>query len=292
MGKTLRKLYYTWQVLKPHGPMPRPLDTTIDVVIPVCEKDLHILPLCLEGVRRMVVHRIAAIYIVAAGSERVCAFCLRHELVFVEERSVLGYGPAELGVRIGPEPGCDRSGWIFQQLLKLSGRVGTSDYFLVIDSDHLLMRPHTFVTASGRLLFYGSSECHEPYYRNIERLMGFTPRSGMSYVAHKMIFSRALLGELHREIERRNGGRRWDRAIVGSLDRSEMSGFSEFELFGNFVPAEAKCMLPWRQKALTYKSIADYETLRRRYAGRYASVTFPAYRSEGLAIPEIPGAEV
>lgn len=284
MRKILRKIRYAWRVLLPRRRI-APLDTSLDVVIPVCEKDLHILPLCLEGVRRNVAHRIEAVYIVAAENPRIREFCRRHGLEFVEESGVMGYGPASLGVSVGRPP-CDRSGWIFQQLLKLSGRIGRCEHFLVIDSDHILLRPHTFVAADGRLVFYGSIQYHDAYYRNIERIMGFRPRSGLSYVAHKMIFSRAELARLRERIESRSGGERWDRAIVASLDREEVSGFSEFELFGNFVPAGRKRIEPWRHKSLRYDRYADYATLHARYARRHDAITFPDYRSRGMAVPQ------
>lgn len=277
MNKLLRKILYGLELLRCTGRMPAPSDEPIDVLIPVCEKDLEILPLALEGVRRQVSHPIAAIYVIAAPSPVVEAFCGRHGCRFVDERSILGYDAKSLDVKVPPPDGRDRSGWIFQQLLKLSGAVGTCGHFLTIDSDHLLLRPHTFLTRDGRTVFYRSREYHRPYYDNIERLTGSRPASSLSYVAHKMLFSRRELAALREEIERRTG-RPWDRAIVESLDRTQLSGFSEFELYGNRMPPERKVLLPWRAHSLTHDKLADYETLRRRYRRFYAAITFPDYR--------------
>ncbi len=102
MNKLLRKLLYGCELLRCVGRMPRPAEVPIDVLMPVCEKDLEILPLALEGVRRQVSHPIAAIYIVAAPSPVVEAFCRAHDCRFVDERSVLGYDAASLGVKIPP----------------------------------------------------------------------------------------------------------------------------------------------------------------------------------------------
>lgn len=276
MNKRLRKLLYAWELVRCVGRMPRPAEVPIDLVMPVCEKDLEILPLALEGVRHQVQHPIAAIYIVAAPSPVVEAFCREHGCHFVDERTVLGYDARSLNVKITPS-GRDRSGWIFQQLLKLSGCIGTSDYFLTMDSDHILLRPHTFLAEDRRTVFYGSRECHIPYYANMKRLIGLEANSRLSYVAHKMLFSRSELAELRSEIERKQG-MPWDQAILASLDRTVLSGFSEFELYGNFVPAERKLQLPWRAHSLTHDHLADYETLCRRYSWRFAAVTFPDYR--------------
>lgn len=279
MNKRLRKLLYAWELLRTAAkPMPKAARVPIDLVIPVCEKDLGILPLALEGARRQVQHPIAAIYIVAAPSPLIEQFCREHDCCFVDETSVLGYDARSLHVTIEPS-GRDRSGWIFQQLLKLSGRIGESDYFLTLDSDHILLRPHTFLTEELRTVFYGSREYHAPYYENMLRLLGLKADSRLSYVAHKMLFSRQQLAELRCAIEERQG-MPWDRAIVASLDRSVFSGFSEFELYGNFMPEERKMQLPWRSHSLTHDHLADYETLRRRYRRRFAAITFPDYRKK------------
>ena len=55
-------------------------EEAIDVVIPIIRKDLKILPLCLEGVRRCVAHPFAAIYIVAPAEEEIIRFCKANQL--------------------------------------------------------------------------------------------------------------------------------------------------------------------------------------------------------------------
>ncbi len=257
--------------------MPAPLPgSEIDVVIPVTRKDLAVLPLALEGIRRCVSHPIAAIYIVASPDPAVMEFCRDKGVEFVDERSVLGYGPSALGVTAGIPPR-DRSGWIFQQLLKLSGAVGHSPRFVTVDADHVMLQPHTFVAADGRLCFYQSKEYHRPYYEGMRRLMGLEPDSALSYVAHKMVFDRELLASLRSRIESCNPGMKWDEAIVASIDRHELSGFSEFELYGNYVPAGRKYRLPFRNHHLPASAMADYRELVRRYVRRCRAVTFPDY---------------
>ncbi|KAA6332209.1 hypothetical protein EZS27_019259 [termite gut metagenome] len=214
----------------------------IDVVIPVVEKDIHILPLCLAGIKECVNHSIVNIYIVAPETTVLRDFCIKENVSFVKETDIFGFNPNDMSIQVGV-PKVDRSGWIFQQLIKLSGIVNTSRYFLVIDSDHILLQPHTFISSENKLIFYYSSEYHEPYYRNIEKLMGRYPQSAFSYVAHKMIFDTTLLSEMKKGIEQRHNTS-WYKAIINSLDEKEVSGFSEFELFGNYVPKKDKILVP------------------------------------------------
>lgn len=273
--KLLRRAHYLASLLVPYR-TPRPSDEPIDVVIPVTEKDLDTLPLAIEGVRRHATNRIAAIYIVARDTEAIRGFCRERGVVFVDETSVLGYTPQHLALTVC-DPPIDRSGWLFQQLLKLSGRIGDSPWFVVIDADHVLLRPHTFVCADGRSVLYRSAECHAPYYDNIRTLLRTNITSHLSYVAHKMVFNRKALEQLRADIERANAGMRWDEAILNSIDRNNISGFSEFELYGNWLPSSGKIHRPWRNHHYPASHLADNDTLERRYGWKYAAVTFPSY---------------
>ena len=270
----LRKIRYrlfAWRKF----PKLEPSEETIDVVIPIIQKDLNILPLCLEGVKRCVAHPIAAIYIVAPAETEIIQFCEKNQLVFVDEQTVFGFGPKDLKLEIQTPDGhtLNRSGWLFQQFLKLSGRVGTSRYYLCIDADHVLIRPHIFLTHSGETVFYMSYEEHQPYYENIHKLLPGLPLDRLSYVDHKMLFDKTQLRMLHEQLER--SGHPWTEAILQSYDRQCHAGFSEFELYGNFV--KKKVQRPWLQKRLSYQKLKDYESLRKIWSRSRWSLTFPDY---------------
>lgn len=275
LKKHLRRLRYHWAcAVAPHT-VSASGAPAIDVLIPAVEKDLEVLPLCVEGVRRCVLNPIAEIYLVAPDTDAMRAAARQLRLEFVDERRVIGYGPRD--IKCITASGHDRSGWMYQQLLKLSGAVGNSPQFLVIDADHILLRGHTFVTADNRLVMYRSSEYHRPYYEAMKRLIGVPHEEALSYVAHKMIFDRRLLNELRACIESRSDGIPWDKAIIAAADLSGPSPFSEYETFGHFTPSHRKISLPWRQKTLRKgATLPDYLTLRSRHS-RYMSVTFPDY---------------
>lgn len=277
--KIRRKLCYLCEVIRKKSNY-SPLHTDIDIIIPVCEKDLAILPLCLEGVKNCICHHIAAIYIISPDSEETRTFCTKHQLHFINEKEVLGYTPKEREPFYAGNPKRDRTGWIFQQLLKLSGKIGKSPYFIVIDADHILLQPHTFITPNRKLVFYQSVQYHEPYYTNIERLTGKYPHTHLSYIAHKMVFERELLADLRKQIELHHFPLKWDEAIWKSLDSTDISAFSEFELFGNFVPIQEKVHLPWLQKSFSYGECMDYESLRKKHASKFRSITFPSFKKD------------
>jgi hypothetical protein len=121
---------------------------------------------------------------------------------------------------------------------------------------------------------YMSDEYHCAYYDNIRLLTGHRYWSLLSYVGHKMLFSKEELAKLRKHIETYNG-KPWTEAIIDSYDRRETSGFSEFELYGDFLHEKKK--LPWCQLRLHFRQLADYETLVSKYGTHYRSITFPSY---------------
>lgn len=254
----------------------KPSDQTIDVVIPIIKKDLPILPLCIKGIKECVLHHIRAIYIVAPDVNEIIDFCEHEHLIYVSEKSVLGIEPKDINLIIANPNGsvCDRSGWLFQQLLKLSGRIGTCENYLCIDADHILIQPHSFIDQRQTPIFYMSSENHLPYYKNITILTGIKEFSCLSYVSHKMLFNKSELNKLQLEIKKHTG-KNWITAIVDYYNRNEGADFSEFELYGNFI--KKKRLRPWKQISLTYDEKIDYKSLFQKYGKKFKSITFPYY---------------
>ena len=121
--RKLRYRLFSWRSYPKLTPSAEP----IDVVIPIIAKDLRILPLCLEGVRHCVANKICKIYIVAPDQKEIRTFCDEHKLEFVDECAVFGYSPKSLNLITAG--GLDRSGWLFQQFVKLSGNVGTCRHY-------------------------------------------------------------------------------------------------------------------------------------------------------------------
>ncbi|MBQ7420046.1 MAG: hypothetical protein IJV17_04810 [Prevotella sp.] len=273
--RKIRYRLFTWRKF----PKLTPATDPIDVVIPIIAKDLHILPLCLEGVRNCVSHPIKEIYIVAPAQQEIIRFCETHQLRFVDETSVLGFSPKELDLIIHNPDGStrDRSGWLFQQLVKLCGEIGTCRYYLCIDADHVLIHPHVFLTEDQKTVFYMSYEEHQPYYENIHRLLPDVALDTLSYVDHKMLFDKEQLTLLHQTLSEQSG-KSWVDTIIDSYDRTNFAGFSEFETYGNFV--QRKVRRPWLQKRLSYKKLADYETLRKKWSKSRWSLTFPEYMNK------------
>lgn len=165
--------------------------------------------------------------------------------------------------------GKDRSGWMRQQLLKLQlAAEAETEYVLWLDADTIFLRAPVFIHR-GRQVLHVAKEYHAPYQRNINELIpGLTPQS-VSYVTHMMLVRRSHVRALVGELGAR--GEPWECRILCSLDSSEASGFSEYDLYSRFVLSRfpREYTVGWR----AHKNIGDISELTRLRRGRYVTVS-------------------
>lgn len=212
----------------------------IDIVIPTISKDFLILKRVIESARKYIRHPIINILIISNESMYIKEFCKENNCTFILEKEVLGYGKEKIAYSYD---GKDRSGWLYQQLLKLAAdKIAGCDNFLVLDSDTVFLRPHVFIS-KNKTLFAMSDEWHQPYFTVASRLLGFKAQSPLSFVSHHMLFKKEKLRNLRKLIEK-NCETPWDDAIISATDKTSLSGFSEYETYGNFClryyPSETK----------------------------------------------------
>lgn len=245
----------------------------IDVFIPAVDKDLGTLPHTIDSIRRMVRHPIGTIYVVSPESPRIRAVCARKGCVFVNERTIEPLPKSRIHYR---SKRWERSGWLYQQLLKLSGdRLVRRRRFLVMDADTVLIRPHRF-RIGGKTVFYYRRWSQPEYFRTYRRLTGRRAKAKVSFVAHYMLFDRNKLARLKAMIAARHG-KPWHRAILESIDRTRNFGFSEYETYGNMVygqnPSAVK-LLPALNRPLRRSASSLTAAEMRRYARKYRSLSF------------------
>ncbi len=253
--------------------MGRPSTNKIDVLIPAVEKDLGTLPHVIDAVRKQVRHRVGQIFIVAPRRRRILALCRRKRCKFVDENTVLPIQKRHIRYRSRK---WERSGWLYQQLLKLNGdTLGTAPDFLVIDADTVLIRPHVF-KQGNKTVFYCRNWSQPEYFRTYRRLMGRKATAPVSFVTHYMLFNKAKLRLLKRQIEARHRTR-WYTAILRAMDKSKPFAFSEFETYGNFLYTQNPRGVLLK-KALNKSLTTNIENLTRQklkaLARKYRSISF------------------
>jgi Family of unknown function (DUF6492) len=207
----------------------------IDVVIPAHAKDFAVLRHAVRSVLRHVTP-LGRVYVVSQTrfswpGERV---------TWVPEPSSPGFLALEDVHLRWPEQHPEtvhRAGWVYQQILKLGAGEYIEDLsprFLAMDADVVFLRRVSFGEELGRFPYSRATEYHEPYAAAYRQLVGEEPPGGQSFVAHHMLFDRALLAELCETIAQRHATP-WQRAYLDSVEFAEPSGIGEWDTYGYWV---------------------------------------------------------
>jgi hypothetical protein len=211
----------------------------IDLVILSSQKDLDMLPDVINACRAHSLNKLREIFVIAKQSSQVMTLCSIFNVSFVDENTLL---PLKRSDILFVACGVDRSGWIWQQLLKLgASTLCKSRDYAVIDADTVLLKKHVFSLGRYAHLFYLADELHIPYRWTYSKLTGLSCCLPLSCVSHGMSFDREMVANLIRSIEAWTM-LPWYEAIINLTDKSNPSAFSEYETYANFVshssPAE------------------------------------------------------
>jgi len=204
----------------------------IDLVILSSPKDLEMLPDVIEACRMYSLNPIREIFVIATPSLLAQTICRKLNVLLVDEDSVLPIQKRDISFI---SCGVDRSGWIWQQLLKLqASSVASLRDYAVIDADTILLQKHVFSLGRTAALFYLSDELHAPYRQTYLNLTGTPCSLPVSCVSHGMAFDRDMAMSLKKAIEAHTG-LRWYEAIINLTDKTNPSAFSEYESYANYV---------------------------------------------------------
>jgi len=242
--------------------------------VPVALRDLETLPYVIRSVRSHVRHPIGRICVACVDERRARTTIAAEGCAFIPEDSILPFRREDIRYEAG---GLDRSGWLFQQFLKLYlDRVSDQSHVLALDADTVLLKPQVF-EIDGRTLLLHSDEHHQPYFDAYERLIGNPAPTPLSFVAHQALFSCRRLRELRDFLAARHA-KTWFMAILDSIDRNEVSAFSEFETYGQWMmqrhPAEVFREY-WFNTSLPRGRLAQIPSLEQQGVER--SVSFHAH---------------
>jgi FkbM family methyltransferase len=250
-----------------------PSKTPIDILIPCTEKHLITLPHVINSLRQNVLHPINKIILVIdINSVLLINKCRELNVEYRDEQTCLPIKKEDINYN---PLGINRSNWIFQQLLKLNANViCDSDFILICDADLILVHPQSFLTKTNKHLFRCSDEYHAPY-TSFKTLLNTSKRFASSFVSHHIVFDKKRLMEMKQHIEKVNK-KMWYQAILDNLDPKEVSSFSEYETYGNFIasfyPKELS-VIYWHHKALIDEELTAIADLGKQ--NKYLSVGFP-----------------
>ena len=198
------------------------------------------LPISIEAIRKFVSPAPTRIVILSAPPRPAHRSLIdRLGIEWLDESGIIPGLPLAAMPSIIAHDNTPRSGWYFQQFLKWGARrLSRNPFFAVVDADTAFVAPVSLLEGK-KYVFQRSRQRHAPYFTTYQRLLGLAPEAPdfdlPSYISDHMIFDVALVDELIAAIEKRNPGKPWYRAILDTIDFREMSSFSEFETYGNFL---------------------------------------------------------
>lgn len=247
--------------------------TKIDILIPAIEKDLEVLPFAIDSVIKNVNHPIGDIIIVAPNCKKIKSLCIQKKCKFIDENTVLSITKKDINYQTNK---WDRSGWLFQQLLKLGGdSLCTQEHFLVMDADTLLILPHIF-HIQNKTFFYCRDWSHNQYFKTYKKLLGVKPSSPLSFVSHYMLFEKSILTKMKRTIES-NHKTSWYSAIIQSINTRKKYTFSEFETYGNFFYSNYPTQVILEKslnKGFKRENIEFYNLHKEKLSTNYRSISY------------------
>ncbi|NGM63269.1 hypothetical protein G5B30_15275 [Sphingobacterium sp. SGG-5] len=133
----------------------------------------------------------------------------------------------------------DRTGWYFQQFLKMEiCKIVSSDHYLIWDADTIpLSHIYFFEKAMSKVLVQPSNEYHIPYFNTLKKILNIEKSCTNSFISEHFMVSKEIMLSLIKKLEGRNNTLHWSQYILSQIDIKDLllSGFSEYETYGNYI---------------------------------------------------------
>jgi len=132
----------------------------------------------------------------------------------------------------------DRTGWYFQQFLKMEiAKIIKSDYYLIWDADTIPLKPISFFDKEGKVLIHKSEENHAPYFETLQNVLGIAKSVNYSFISEHFMVQTTLMRQMLFDLSKNASERPWPYYILDNIAIKDMalSGFSEYETYGNFL---------------------------------------------------------
>lgn len=206
-----------------------------DAIIPFHPKDKAIVEMCCESLRNVM--GIQRIFLISSEDPNI------PNTSYIDERSIkniISVEEIENYWKSNNGKWSSRAGWIYQQLLE----IGTSLYiddlsedYMTCDSDIVFLKnPYLNINKTGVFPYNKAytGEYHPDYRSHYERLMKEPTTAEISFINHHMIHNKYFMNELKSFIESKHN-KRWDLAILHTLNLNNFSGFACDDLYGNYM---------------------------------------------------------
>lgn len=257
----------------------------IDVVIPCHEKDLLTLNLSIEGIRangknirRIIVVSEKPLTDKAEWFDEANYPFTKKDILPI----IFNHNKKEINAYLTkPGRGGNRTGWIYQQLLKLYAPFvipNISSNILIVDADTIFLNEVTFIDDEGNALYATRNECTKHYFDHGQRLLPDFKRVFPDYsgITHHMLFQKKHIEELFTQIQKLHGMEPW-KALCACIKKETLfAGLSEYELYFNFVFSNPKNKVKIRPLK-THKFKFDRKIIKYSKENKYHYVSCHSY---------------
>lgn len=206
-----------------------------NVIIPIAEKDVDIVKINLEYIKKNISPR----KIVIIANNKIKNYFVNEEVDFLDENEVIeGLNFARIYEILKKKSAEKRTGWYFQQFLKYAyANLCEEEYYITWDADTIPIRKINFFNENNKFIFSLKSEFNKPYFDTIEKLFGYEKVIKESFIAEHMVFKKKYVLELINKISGLDESHLWFETILESIKEEDIAkaGFSEFETYGTFV---------------------------------------------------------
>ncbi len=238
--------------------------TKIDVVFLCIEKDLPTIRHAIDAAKGLIMHPINKIYLICPESEKLRNVALEKGCEFVEETKVIPQLARSN----------DLSGYLKQQLIKLNAdTVITSDYYLVIDADTVLLQTQIFLR-EDKAVFNVCNKYVLDCKLMVESVLKLEKYYNLDFNSQHMFFDKSKLKAMKNRLEKLH-----DKPWQDVLNTPEISSqvFSEYEMYANFVltffPNEAT-IVHGKNSQMPADRISGIEWQRGFLSKEYKSLSF------------------
>lgn len=199
---------------------------TYDVVVPLGPSDEDIVQLCIDSIRKYVLH-IKNIYVISHRPIDLSGAIIVTEDIFPFHKD-------DIRAYVSDK----KAGWYLQQLLKLyclSVMKELHDNVLIVDADTIFKRRVTFMSGD-RFIFNVHNSVHNAYFKHMKLLHpSFTAyKRGISGIVNTMIVNRGILKDIFDVVEAHHGEAFW-KVFMKCVDTSEPSSASEYDIYFHYM---------------------------------------------------------
>jgi hypothetical protein len=222
----------------------------VGVFIPVAPKDYDKISFCVSSLREYLLNPIHQIILCGRNDFQLRQLCEKFECEFIDESAIAPIKKSDIQIHAN---GIDRSGWVFQQILKLSlFQCVNVDNALIWDADTCLNRKMLFAYDGVSVIEY-DTYFHQPYFSSATKLLGKIPNLEVGFTCHKLLVNRIYMQEMFELIEH-NCDKKWFEAFLEAIDINEASSISEYMMYSLFMLSR----YPERVFLQHWRNIAEY----------------------------------